>query len=78
MLGTAAQFLLTRAYQIGEASALASLSFIQLLVAVVTDFAFFGEIPDWQTVLGAMIVVCATFYTLRRNSEPYVVKPDSP
>ena len=75
--GTAAQFLVTRAYQIGEASALAPLDFTRLLVAVITGFAFFGEIPDWRTMLGAMIVVGATLYTIRRNSAPHLVKPDS-
>lgn len=75
--GTAAQFLVTRAYQIGEASALAPLDFTRLLIAVITGFAFFGEIPDWRTMLGAMIVVGATLYTIRRNSAPHLVKPDS-
>ena len=75
--GTAAQFLVTRAYQIGEASALAPLDFTRLLVAVITGFAFFGEIPDWRTMLGAMIVVGATLYTIRRNSAPHLVKPDA-
>ncbi len=76
--GTAAQFLVTRAYQIGEASALAPLDFTLLLVAVITGFAFFGEIPDWRTMLGAMIVVGATLYTIRRNSAPHLVKSDPP
>jgi len=76
--GTAAQFLVTRAYQIGEASALAPLDFTRLLVAVATGLIFFAEIPDWRTLLGAGIVVAATFYTIRRNSAPHLVKPDAP
>lgn len=76
--GTAAQFLVTRAYQIGEASALAPLDFTRLLVAMVTGFVLFAEIPNWRTLFGAGIVVGATFYTIRRNSAPHIVKPDAP
>jgi drug/metabolite transporter (DMT)-like permease len=74
--GTAAQYLVTRAYQIGEASALAPLDFTRLLVAVATGFIFFAEIPGWRTLLGAAIVIGATFYTIRRNSAPHFVKTD--
>ncbi len=76
--GTAAQYLVTRAYQIGEASALAPLDFTRLLVAMITGFVLFAEIPNWRTLLGAGIVVGATFYTIRRNSVPHIVKPDAP
>jgi drug/metabolite transporter (DMT)-like permease len=76
--GTAAQYLVTRAYQIGEASALAPLDFTRLLIAMITGFVLFAEIPNWRTLLGAGIVVGATFYTIRRNSVPHIVKPDAP
>lgn len=66
--GTAGQWLITRAYQVGEASALAPLDFIRLLLATASGFLVFGEIPDLVTALGASLVVIGTLYTVRRNS----------
>jgi drug/metabolite transporter (DMT)-like permease len=66
--GAAAQYLVTRAYQSGEASALAPLDFGRLLIAVVIGFVFFAEVPNLRTLVGAMIILGATFYTFRWNS----------
>jgi drug/metabolite transporter (DMT)-like permease len=68
IVGTAGQWLITRAYQYGEASALAPLDFVRLLLATASGFLVFGEIPDLLTVLGASLVVLGTLYTVRRNS----------
>ncbi len=68
VFGSAGQFLLTRAYQVGEAAALAPLDFSRLLLASFTGFVFFAEVPGFSTWLGAAIVVSATLYTVRRNA----------
>lgn len=72
VFGTAGQWLLTRAYQVGEASALAPLDFSRLLLASFTGFVFFAEIPALPTWLGAAIVISATLYTMRRNARPLI------
>jgi len=72
VFGTAGQWLLTRAYQVGEASALAPLDFSRLLLASFTGFVFFAEIPALPTWLGAAIVISATLYTMRRNAKPLI------
>lgn len=68
LFGTAGQWLITRAYQVGEAAALAPLDFSRLLLASFTGFVFFAEIPALTTWLGAAIVVGATLYTIRKNA----------
>jgi drug/metabolite transporter (DMT)-like permease len=66
--GTAGQFLITKAYQAGEAAALAPLDFVRLLLAVAIGFFIFAEVPDAVSFAGAALVVGATIYTMRRNA----------
>jgi len=68
LFGTAGQWLITKAYQVGEAAALAPLDFSRLLLAVFTGYVFFAEVPRPSTLLGAAIVIGATLYTMRRNA----------
>lgn len=75
VFGTAGQWLITRAYQVGEASALAPIDFTRLLLASFTGFVFFAEIPALPTWIGAAFVIGATLFTMRRNARPLVVTP---
>lgn len=77
LFGTAGQWLITRAYQVGEAAALAPLDFSRLLLASFTGFVFFAEIPELTTWLGAAIVIGATLYTIRKNARR-VAPPPAP
>lgn len=72
LFGTAGQWLITKAYQVGEASALAPLDFSRLILASFTGFVFFAEIPTPTTLVGAAIVIGATLYTMRRNARSRV------
>lgn len=75
LFGTAGQWLITRAYQVGEAAALAPLDFSRLILASLTGFVFFAEIPALSTWIGAAIVVGATLYTIRKNARPFPREP---
>lgn len=68
LFGTAGQWLITRAYQVGEAAALAPLDFSRLILSVFTGLVFFAEVPTPTTMIGAAIVIGATLYTMRRNA----------
>jgi drug/metabolite transporter (DMT)-like permease len=68
LFGTAGQWLITKAYQVGEAAALAPLDFSRLILAGFTGFVFFSEVPSLTTLIGATIVIGATLYTMRRNA----------
>jgi drug/metabolite transporter (DMT)-like permease len=68
VFGTLGQWLITKAFQVGEASALAPLDFIRLLIATAIGYFVFAELPDATSFLGAAIVVGATIYTVRRNA----------
>lgn len=75
LFGTAGQWLITRAYQVGEAAALAPLDFSRLILASLTGFVFFAEIPALTTWIGAAIVIGATLYTIRKNARPFPREP---
>ena len=75
LFGTAGQWLITRAYQVGEAAALAPLDFSRLLLASFTGFVFFAEIPALTTWAGAAVVIGATLYTIRKNARTTVPPP---
>jgi drug/metabolite transporter (DMT)-like permease len=75
LFGTAGQWLITRAYQVGEAAALAPLDFSRLLLASFTGFVFFAEIPALTTWFGAAIVIGATLYTIRKNARTTAPPP---
>lgn len=67
IFGSVAQFLFTRACQIGEASALAPLEFTRLLIAAAVGYLVFLEVPSLLTLVGAFIVIASTVYTVRHN-----------
>lgn len=70
VVGTAGQWCVTRAYQLGEASALAPLDFVRLLLATASGYLVFAEMPQMLTMCGAALVVGGTIYTMRRNASP--------
>lgn len=68
-LGTGGHYCWTRALKMAEASALAPLSYLQLLVVGVLAWALFGETVDHYTVIGAAVVICASLYIARREAK---------
>jgi len=76
--GTGGQYLITRAHQTGQASALAPLEFVRLLIATAIGYFIFAELPDGTTFAGAALVVGATVYTMHRNSARGKPNPSIP
>jgi drug/metabolite transporter (DMT)-like permease len=68
LTGTMGQWMLTVAYQRGEAAALAPLDFVRLLLTTLAGFLFFSETPDLPILIGAGIIIAATAYTFRANA----------
>jgi drug/metabolite transporter (DMT)-like permease len=66
-LGTAAHVLLTRAYQLGDVSALTPLNFLQLPVVAVAGWYLFAEYLDRYTLLGSGLIFASTLYIAHRE-----------
>jgi drug/metabolite transporter (DMT)-like permease len=57
--GVFGQLLMTYSYRFAEASTIAPLDYVNLLLAIVYGWFFFGEIPDRSTWIGAPLVIAA-------------------
>jgi drug/metabolite transporter (DMT)-like permease len=68
LLGTLAQGLLIRAFATAEAGALAPFGYAGLVFSSLWGFAFFGQLPDGWTVLGAGLIVAAGIYVWYRET----------
>lgn len=68
LLGTGGHYCWTRALRLADASMLAPLSYLQLLVVTVLAWLLFGEVPDRYTALGAAIIIGASVYIARREA----------
>jgi drug/metabolite transporter (DMT)-like permease len=66
---TVGQWLWTYALRMGEASALAPLNYIKLLMAGVVGWLAYGETPTLETVAGGLLVMGAATYTIHRNAQ---------
>ena len=68
VLGTIGQLFWTRALKLGEVSALTPISFTQLPVVTLAGWLLFDETIDGMTLLGAAIILTATFYIAHREA----------
>lgn len=71
-------WLLIRAFEVAEASAIQPFAFLQLIFASALGMAVFGDPLYLHTVIGAMVVVSAGLFTLWRariKHQPVVTDP---
>lgn len=68
LLGTLGHITLTRAYKLGDVSALQPVNFVQLPLVAAAAWLLFDETVDGGTVLGAAIIFSSTAYIARREA----------
>lgn len=56
-----------QAYRIGEASVLAPIAYTRIVLIGFGAYLFFGEIPEREALLGALVVVGAALYIAQRE-----------
>ncbi len=66
--GTLGQLALIRALMAGEAGMLAPFAYFGLVFSSFYGATFFGDLPDWLTVLGAAIIAGAGIYVWYRET----------
>ncbi len=66
---TLGQWLFTYALRIADASKLAPLQYLRLLMTAVVGWALYGEVPTLATAIGGALVLGAASYTIRRNAK---------
>lgn len=77
-VGAAGQFLMTKAYQMGDAAALAPLDFFRLITSTLVGYAVFGESLSTSTMIGSTIVVTAVVYVVQHNGRHHARNVSAP
>ena len=67
LLGLAGQAAMTRAFALGEASAVVSFDYLRLIYAGLIGIVLFAEVPDIWSLTGAAIIISSTLYIIRRE-----------
>jgi len=67
VFGVFGQLLMTYSYRFAEASTVAPIDYVNLLIAIVYGWFFFGELPDRATWIGAPLVIAAGAIILWRE-----------
>jgi len=57
-----------RGYREGEASAIVPFDYSRLVFAGIAGYVIFSDVPDWLTIVGALIIVATTLYIARREA----------
>jgi drug/metabolite transporter (DMT)-like permease len=67
-LAVLSQGFFIRAFELGEASALAPLDYTRILFAGIAGYLVFGDVPDSWMWIGSAVVVASTLYITRREA----------
>jgi len=65
----AGQWLFTTALRMGQASALAPLNYLRLVMMATVGYWLYDEVPSVATVLGALLIMGSATYTVHRNAQ---------
>jgi len=69
VLGATAHNCFIRGYAIGDATAVAPFEYTSLIFAAIAGVVIFSDLPDVYTILGAVIIVGASLYIVRREAQ---------
>ncbi|NKB76143.1 MAG: EamA family transporter [Gammaproteobacteria bacterium] len=62
-----ASVLSSQAYQMGEASKIATMEYTPIIWVVIFGYLFLSEVPDHRTILGVIVIVAAGLYVIKRE-----------
>lgn len=59
----------SQSFRLGEASVIAPMMYTMIIWAVLFDYMFWGNIPTWNVIAGAIIIICANLLILYREHQ---------
>lgn len=68
LLGTVAHLCMTRAFTLGDISAMQPMRFLDLIWASLFGLLLFGNVPAATALLGGAVIVASTVWIARRES----------
>ena len=66
-IGTVGTLMLLSGYRIGNPSVIAPFEYVMLVIAIISGFIFFGEVPDMLSVAGMMLIVVSGIFIFIRE-----------
>jgi drug/metabolite transporter (DMT)-like permease len=67
LTGGMLQILMTQSYRYAEASVVAPFDYVVLLWATLFGWLFFADVPSWQVLTGAALVIASGIYVIWRE-----------
>lgn len=80
-LAQAGQYCFLRAYRLADASVLAPIGYLSIIMTTASGYLFFNEIPDTRIFIGAAIVLVALYVTgvmEKRRAAEAISSPEQP
>ncbi|WP_068117209.1 DMT family transporter [Tropicimonas marinistellae] len=77
LAGGLGQAMLTTAYRMGDASLLAPFDYASMLIALLVGYFVFAELPTWQMLFGAALVIAAGILIIWREGRLAAKAPPS-
>ncbi|MHA1567501.1 MAG: DMT family transporter [Alphaproteobacteria bacterium] len=68
LLGGVGFMLVTQAYRVSQAAVVAPFEYIHILWAIVLGYFVWGEIPDTNVAIGALVVIASGLYIVHRET----------
>ena len=59
----------SQSFRLGEASVIAPVMYTMIIWSVLFDYLFWNNIPPWNVIAGAIIIICANFIILFREHQ---------
>ena len=66
-IGTVGTLMLLSGYRIGNPSVIAPFEYVMLVIAIISGFVFFGEVPDILSVAGMLLIVVSGIFIFIRE-----------
>ena len=67
-MGTLSIFLMSRAFEMADASLVAPIDYSRLLIIAIIGYLAFGEVPDMFTIAGAIVIAGSAIFIVRREA----------
>lgn len=67
-ISTVSQMMTVTAWRVGEATVVAPVNYVQIVLIGLVAYLAFDEVPSWWGFLGAFIIAASTFYIVRREA----------
>jgi drug/metabolite transporter (DMT)-like permease len=67
-ISTVSQVMTVTAWRVGEATAVAPVNYVQIVLIGLAAYLAFGEVPGWWSLIGAAIIALSTLYIVRREA----------